>query len=342
MALKKKRLSLKDIARELGVSTATVSLAINNNPLVAEKTRQLVQAKVKELGYVYNRGAASLITGKSGMIGLAVHDFTNPYFTEICANVEAVFAQGNRLPLLCNSRESLEQQTLFINALIEQNADGLLLCPVVGSDMSALQPLLNSELPTVLVTRNIDGAEMDFVGNDERLSIRMATEHLLKLGHTRIAFVGGQIEAKAAQDRNSGYRDALEAAGIEVDNSLIFACDNQSVAAENLLPNILQIDSPPTAIVGFSDVIALGLLSGLLSRQLEPGKDIALVGCDNIEESSRYYSQLTTVHVQKDAIGATAAEFLLQRLADPSLPQRQQLFTPELIVRRSCGAYLQP
>lgn len=340
MALKKKRLNLKDVARELGVSTATVSLAINNNPLVAEKTRLLVQAKVKELGYVYNRGAASLITGKSGMIGLAVHDFTNPYFTGVCASVEAALTQENRLSLLCNSRESLDQQALFINALIEQNADGLLLCPVVGTDAAALQPLLNSELPTVLVTRQVEDVDMDFVGNDERLSMRIATEHLLGLGHTRIAFVGGQLDAKAAKDRHSGYLDALQAAGLTLDDELIVACDNQSAAAEKVLKDVLAISSPPTAIIGFSDLIALGLLSGLLKMGLEPGKDIALVGCDNIEESSRQYTQLTTVNVQKRAIGATAAQFLLQRLANPSLPQQTKQFAPELIVRRTCGAYL--
>lgn len=337
---KKKHLTLKDIARELGVSTATVSLSINNSALVAEKTRLLVQAKIKEVGYVYNRRAASLITGKSGMVGLAVHDFTNPYFTEVCASAEKTLAQEGRMSLLCNSHESLQQQERFINALIEHNSDGLLLCPVVGTRLEELKPLLTRGLPTVLMTRDIEGANMDFVGNDERFSLHLATRHLINLGHTRIAFVGGNLDAKAAKDRRQGYLDALKLNGIQPDESLLFDCENSSSAAEMILPNVLAGTFPPTAIVGFSDLIALGILSGLIHSGLEPGRDIAVVGCDNISESSRYYSQLTTVNVQKSQIGEMAATFLFQRLLSPTMPAQRKIFESELVIRRSCGAYL--
>ncbi|REG79556.1 LacI family DNA-binding transcriptional regulator [Marinomonas pollencensis] len=337
--VQKKNLTLKDIAKELGVSTATVSLAINNSSLVAEKTRLLVLSKIKEVGYVYNRRAASLITGKSGMVGLAVHDFTNPYFTEVCASAEKTLAQEGRMSLLCNSHESLPLQERFINALIEHNSDGLLLCPVVGTEVEQLQPLLTRGLPTVLVTRDVDGANMDFVGNDERFSFHLATRHLINLGHKRIAFIGGALDAKAARDRRSGYVDALKLNGLPVDERLLFDCDNHSEAAEKILPEVLSIESPPTAIVGFSDLIALGVLSALIALGLEPGKDIAVVGCDNIAESSRHYSQLTTVNVQKSQIGQMAASFLFQRLQNPHMPPQRKIFESELIVRRSCGAY---
>ncbi|MFT2111691.1 LacI family DNA-binding transcriptional regulator [Marinomonas sp. 2405UD68-3] len=338
--VQKKHLTLKDIAQDLGVSTATVSLSINNSPLVAEKTRLLVQAKIKEVGYVYNRRAASLITGKSGMVGLAIHDFTNPYFTEVCASAEKMLAQEGRMSLLCNSYESLGQQERFINALIEHNSDGLLLCPVVGTSLEQLQPLITRGLPTVLVTRDVDGSNMDFVGNDERYSLHLATRHLINLGHKRIAFIGGHIDAKAAKERRLGYTDALRLNGLVVDEGLMFDCENNSDAAERVLPQVLNVDSPPTAIVGFSDLIALGAISGLISMGLEPGKDVAVIGCDNISESRRHYSQLTTVNVQKSKIGEMAASFLFQRLLDPSMPPRRTIFESELIVRRSCGAYL--
>jgi LacI family transcriptional regulator len=338
--VQKKHLTLKDIAKQLGVSTATVSLSINNNPLVAEKTRLLVQQKIKEVGYVYNRRAASLITGKSGMVGLAVHDFTNPYFTEVCASAEKTLSEKGRMSLLCNSYENIEQQERFINALIEHNSDGLLLCPVVGTGMDALRPLLARGLPTVLVTRDIDGSNMDFVGNDERFSLHLATRHLLSLGHKRVAFIGGHIDAKPAKERRLGYVDAIKLHGLPLDESLMFDCENKSEAAEALLPSVLSMESPPTAIVGFSDLIALGVLSALIRLGLEPGKDIAVVGCDNIAESNRHYTQLTTINVQKSLIGQMAATFLFQRLADPYMPPQRKIFDSELIIRRSCGAYL--
>ncbi|MGJ8648667.1 MAG: LacI family DNA-binding transcriptional regulator [Marinomonas colpomeniae] len=338
--VQKKYLTLKDIAQELGVSTATVSLSINNSSLVAEKTRLLVLAKIKEVGYVYNRRAASLITGKSGMVGLAVHDFTNPYFTEVCASAEKTLAQEGRMSLLCNSHESLSQQKRFINALIEHNSDGLLLCPVVGTKLDELQPLLVRGLPTVLMTRDVEGSNMDFVGSDERYSMHLATRHLINLGHKRIAFVGGNLDASAAKDRRLGYLDALKLNDLPVDENLIFDCENTSLAAEKLLPSVLSMDSAPTAIVGFSDLIALGILSGLIDLGLEPGKDIAVVGCDNISESSRHYSQLTTINVQKPQIGHMAATFLFQRLLNPQMPTQRKIFESELVIRRSCGAYL--
>ncbi|WP_460752624.1 LacI family DNA-binding transcriptional regulator [Marinomonas epiphytica] len=336
----KKNLTLKDIAKELGVSTATVSLSINNSPLVAEKTRLQVQAKIKEVGYVYNRRAASLITGKSGMVGLAVHDFTNPYFTQVCASVEKTIAEQGKMSLLCNSHESLALQERFMSALVEHNSDGLLLCPVVGTKIEDLEPIITRGLPTVLVTRDIAGANMDFVGNDEVQSMMMATQHLIDLGHKQIAFIGGGLDAKPAYDRRYGYTKALIDNGLEVDQARLFDCENSSEAAEDMLDSVLSSPVPITAIVGFSDLIALGVMSGLIQRGLEPGKDIAVVGCDGISESSRHYSQLTTINVQKSLIGETAADFLFRRLADPTMPPQRKVFTSELLVRRSCGAYL--
>ena len=335
-----RQITLKDIAKQLGISTATVSLSINKNPLVAAKTREKVLAKIEEVGYVYNRRAASLITGESRMVGLAVHDITNPYFTEVCESIEKVLSQQGRMSLLCNSHESLKLQSRFINALVEHNADGLLLCPVAGSDLHALAAILKRGLPTVLVTRDIEGAEMDFVGNDERLSMRLATEHLLNLGHTRIAFVGGGIEAQAAFDRRAGYIEALEDSNLADKTALFFNCENNPASGQEVVETILNSDNRPTAIVGFSDQIALGVISGLLEQGLKPGVDMAVVGCDNISESSRAYTQLTTINIHKSRIGQVAAEFLFNRLKDPDLPIQRKVFAPELIIRKTCGSHL--
>jgi len=196
-----KNITLSDIAKTLGVSKATVSLAINNDSRVAEKTRRKILSKVEELGYVYNRGAAGLSTGQSNTVGIAVHDITNPYFTEVCAESEAILSQNNKLAFLCNTHESLENQERFIKALVEHRADGLIMSPVDGTDLRALDPIFSRKLPTVIIARYVEGAKLDFVGNDGILAFRKVTSHLINLGHTRIAMVGGGQQTTVARNQ---------------------------------------------------------------------------------------------------------------------------------------------
>lgn len=335
-----KKVTLKDIADTLGISKATVSLCINESPLVATKTRQRVMEKIEQLGYVYNRRAASLATGETNTVGLAVHDITSPYFTHICAGVEKVLSQNGRMSFLCNSNESLERQRYFIDTLIEHNADGILLCPAAGTTAEMLKSLLKQKLPAVLITREIEGVSLDFVGNDERLSMHMATRHLINLGHTRIAFLGGNYDSNVARERRAGFTDAMKLNGIKQPTDWLFDCDNTEKAGEKMIAKMLKLERPPTAVVGFSDRVALGVISGLIGMELKPGKDIAVVGCDDIDESSRSYAQLTTMRIHKARIGQVAADFLIQRLKNPELPRQRMIFEPELIIRSSCGSQL--
>ncbi|NNK14014.1 MAG: LacI family DNA-binding transcriptional regulator [Desulfofustis sp.] len=331
---------LSDIAAALGISKATVSLAINNNPKVSEKTRQKVLKKIKELGYVYNRGAAGLSTGKSNTIGLAVHNLSNPYFTKVCSAVESVLSDKGRMPFLCNTHESLDLQKKFIEALIEHRADGLLLCPADQTTIDDLQPLFTRNLATVLIARDIEEAPLDFVGNDGRKALKLVSEHLIKLGHRRIAMIGGGQHTSVSISRRAGFLSALESHEIPLDESLVVDCETSPAGGEAAIVEVINSPDPPTAVVCFSDLIALGVLSGLHHRSYVPGKDMAVVGCDDIEEASRGYVQLTTARIQKSAIGKKSAEMLLERIAVPTLPPRRILLEPELIVRKTCGSRL--
>ncbi len=333
-----RNLRLSDIAAALGVSKATVSLAINNNPKVSEKTRQKVLKKIKELGYVYNRGAAGLSTGTSNTIGLAVHNLSNPYFTEVCSAVESVFSDKGRMPFLCNTHESLDLQKKFIEALIEHRADGLLLCPTEKTSIDNLRPLFSQNLATVLIARDIEEAPLDFVGNDDRLAFKLATEHLINMGHRRLAIIGGGQQTSVSKNRRAGFFSALEAHGIPLDESLVIDCETSPAGGEDAITGLLNYSEPPTAVVCFTDLVALGVLSRLHYRNYVPGKDLAVVSCDDIEEASRGYVQLTTVHVQKSEIGRKGAEMLLERIADPTLPPRRLLLQPEIIIRKTCGS----
>jgi LacI family transcriptional regulator, galactose operon repressor len=335
---KSRNITLNDVARELSVSKATVSLAINGSPLVAKKTRQKILHKIEELGYVYNRGAAGLSTGKTQIIGLAVHDITNPYFSEVCAAIESILSQNQRMSFLCNTSESLERQRRFFTTLVEHGADGMILCPAAGTDMGSLQPLIRRGIPTVLLTRDVEGVELDFVGNDDTLSLKLVTDHLIRLGHRRIAMLGGGQQTSTSEKRRTGYFLAMQENGISVDPALVVDCDTNPPAAEKATRRILARNDRPSAIVSYTDQVALGAISGLFSMGLKPGKDIAVAGCDDIPEAGRAYVQLTTARIQKWAIGETAANLLIKRVSNPDLPLQRVILAPQLIIRNSCGS----
>lgn len=331
-------ITLSDIAKVLGVSKSTVSLAINNDPRVAEKTRRKVINKIDELGYVYNRSAAGLTTGRTNTIGIAVHDLPNPYFAEVCSAIESVLGSNDRLSFLCNTGESIERQKKFIEGLIEHGADGLILCPAINTDFDSLKLIFDRRLPTVLIVRDIEGALLDFIGNDDPLAAKLATEHLINLGHVRIAMIGGGYQTSSARNRRSGFYSTMNNHNIPIDPTLVIDCDASPEGGEEGIRKVLNSASPPTAAVCLTDLVALGVLSELHHMGLFPGKDVAVASCDDINEASRGYTRLTTARIKKKEIGDSAAKLLLERIAAPQLPLKRILFKPELIIRKSCGS----
>jgi len=336
--MKPRNITLNDIAISLGVSKATVSLAINGDSRVADKTRRKILCKIEELGYVYNRGAAGLSTGQSNTIGLAVHDITNPYFAEVCAECEAILSHNNKLAFLCNTRESLDHQEKFIQALIEHQAEGLILSPAEGTTLQSLKSIFVRKLPTVMIARYIEGAKLDFVGNDGILAFETVTEHLIKQGHSRIAMIGGGQQTTVSQHRRTGFFNALQKHDIEIDHSLIMNCSTSPKGGEEAINYLLGHNRPPTAVVCFTDLVAVGVLSSLYRKGLTPGRDLAVASCDDIEEADRGYAQLTTMKTRKGEIGRKAAELLIRRINEPKAPVKHLHLKSELVIRKSCGA----
>lgn len=332
------KVTLRDIAEALDVSKATVSLAINGSSLVAEKTKRRVFEKIEELGYVYNRGAAGLSTGETHTVGLAIHDITNPYFSQVCAAIEEVLSRHGRMAFLCNTDETLDRQSRFIAALGEHNADGLILCPAAGTTAEDLAPLRKRGLPVVLIARDIPEAELDFVGNDDEKALRLATDHLIGLGHRRIAMLGGNDKTSAGRLRRAGFLAAMKAAGLTVDPRLAIDCEISPDGGSRALHAVMNMDDPPTAITCFTDLIALGALSALHERGMTPGDDVAVMGCDGIAEGARAYAQLSTVDIRKAEIGRIGGEMLMRRLSDPDRPIQRDIEEPSLVIRASCGA----
>lgn len=330
--------TLLDVARHVGVSRATVSLVLRESPLVAGATRERVQAGFAALGYVYNRRAASLRSRQTHTVGIVVNDITNPYFATLIRSVEATLGRRGFIAFLSNSDESVERQTWFLEVAREHDIDGIVVCPAEKTAAADFRRVLGWGIPCVFASRFVAGLDVDYVGPDNRGGMRLATSHLVALGHRRIALIGGNLRSSTGADRQAGYLAALRAAGIRPDASLIVPARLTREDGRRIVADLLAAKRPPTAAVCGNDIVAFGVMLGLRAAGLEPGRDFAVMGFDDIPEASLWVPPLSTVQVRQDAIGEAAADLLLERLADPAKPVARVVIEPTLVIRSSCGA----
>ena len=238
------RVTLMDVARHCGVSRATVSLVLNDSPLVAAKTRDRVRQAMTELSYVYNRAAASLRTQHSDAIGVVLTNITNPYFAEFATGVQDVLTSRETVPLLAVSGEDRELQGRLVRSLVERNVDGIVLLPAHGTTTDDLPDLLGT--PLVLMARRLNGVDADYVGAQNREGGYAAAEHLWSHGCRRIAFVGGYTDSSARQERAGGVAELLHDHGLTLTSDRSAVCEpsrpQAREAALGLLSNDPEID----------------------------------------------------------------------------------------------------
>lgn len=331
------RVTLHDLAIHAGVSRATVSLVLRKSPLVAEKTRLKVLESCRVLGYVYNRGAANLRTQHTHTIGVSINEITNPYFTELTAAIQRSFLDLGRTVFIANSDEDPARQDQFIATMREYNADGLAICPAQGTSRETLRRLKEQGVACVLISRDIAGSGLDYAGHANQAGMRMATDHLIGLGHRRIAMIGGNDLVSTGAERRAGYRQALTDHGIAIDPDLIQPGPaTRSFGAQTVKALLAQPD-PPTAAVCFNDVIAFGVMLGLRQIGQEPGRDFAVMGYDDLAEAELWMPALSTVEIDSVGIGHAAAKLLLERIEDPDAPARRVVLQPKLMLRESSG-----
>lgn len=327
--------TLSTIADHLGVSTATVSLALRDSPLVATATREKIKKAAVDLGYIYNRRAASLRTSRSGIIGVVVHDIMNPFFAEILKAIEEELGNSRRTFLLCNHHDDLAIQTDFINTLQQFGADGVILSPAIGTLAANIDAIEENGLPVVMIARWVDGASAPVFRGDDRLGIHMATSHLVHLGHRRIAFIGGRRETSTGRDRREGYLSAMHDAGIVPELAWQIGSDSTRKAGYDSVRQLIADGVIPTGIVCFNDLVAIGVMSGLRSLGLEPGTDISVTGYDDISEAEIAAPALTTVWNGQQEVGRLAARAIIATISGEDVPREKILIAPQLRVRES-------
>jgi LacI family transcriptional regulator len=332
------RATLVDIANLAGVSKATVSLVLRNSPTIPKRTHERVHEAAKSLGYVYNRGAASLRSTETRLVAMAVNDLTNPYFAEIVASIEDALTEQNRIVLMCNSDESIARQRAFVEAVREYNVGGLLIVPATGTSAAFIDLLREWRLPCVCVSRAVPGAQVDLVQADHRSGMIAAMNHLLELGHRRIGMLGLNENISTGRLRFEGYCHALAQAGIPIEPRLVLSGPATRDTGMSQLLALLDLPEPPSAVVCFNDVVAFGAMLGLRARDLTPGRDFSVIGFDDIAEATLWRPALTSIAVARNVVGRTAAQLLLKRIADFERPVETVLLPTELIVRETTGA----
>lgn len=332
------KIKLSTIAEALGVSTATVSLALRDSPLVADQTRERIKEHARAIGYIYNRRAASLRTSRSGILGVVVHDIMNPFFAEILRSIETELDRSRQTFLLSNHYDQLEKQRNFIDTLLQLGADGVIMSPAIGTPASDIRMCEENGMPVVLIARTVEGAEVPVFRGDDAYGVGLATDHLISLGHTRIAMVGGTDTTSTGRDRYRGYVVAMERAGLPVRPEWRIPGPRTKQAGFDVTQKFLSLGV--SAAVCWNDLTAIGLMNGIARAGLRPGIDISVTGYDDLEEAAIATPALTTVWNGQREVGRRAAKALLNRLNGVPAPAVQELITPELHVRQSTSAFV--
>lgn len=313
---KKSRATILDVAKAAGVSKSTVSLVLQNNPVVKPSTREKVEKTIAELGYVYNRDAANLRNRSSNIVGLLIHDLTNPFFAELYVGLEKTLANSGHIALLSNTAENPEVQLKNFQAMTEHNTAGFIICPALGTDEAFVERLEQQNIPVVSIMRPMPGKQQpfDLIHADNLEGTFVATTHLIEQGYRNIAFIGGH-DTQVSKDRVKGYKRALKKAGLEYNEQLHYRCppnrSNGELAVRKLLNRTdLSID----ACVCYNDLVALGALWGLSDLGIQVGKNFGVVGFDNVAAAGYTNPPLTSVATNPQDIGMTAAKMLLEKI----------------------------
>ncbi|HIC89411.1 MAG TPA: LacI family transcriptional regulator [Anaerolineae bacterium] len=334
-----RHVTIEDVARAAGVSRQTVSRAIRNRGEISEATRERVLRVAEELGYRPSSIARGLATQHTQTLGLVVLDIANPFFARIARGAgDVAYAHGYNL-FLCNTDEDVSREEMAIRSLEEQRVDGILLCSSRLSD-ETLQRVAARYYPLVLVNRTLNNERVGMVVVDGVLSGKQATQHLLSLGHRIIGFLAGPSTSRSGQERLTGFRQALAAAEIPLDEKLVVETTPDAEGGYTAAKHLLQARPDITALIAYNDLVAVGTLQACadLGRRVPEG--ISIVGFDDVPLASLVTPPLTTVRIPKYQLGATAVQMLLSMMGgQPPLPQRIVVET-ELIIRGTTGPCL--
>jgi LacI family transcriptional regulator len=329
--------TLRDVAKRAGVSAMTVSRVINGSAAVDPETQRAVESAILELDYVPNRVARGLVSQKTKTIGLIVPDVVNPFFAPVVRGAETTARKAGYRVLLCNSEADLRLEREYISDLVEHRVDGLLLAPASDRSRVALLPLMRSKFPIVLLDRSLPEIDCDVVVSDSIAGGRKLTEHLIKVGHRRIAHFTDSDDVSTGRDRLQGYRDALQATGIPYSEDLVFRTTVDRIGGYRAAQQMLALDPLPTAIFTVNNMTVVGAMEALRERGLKVPQDMGLVCYDDVEHLAVLSPFLTVMDQPAETFGTLGAQLLFERMSGKAgARSRRIVLQADLVVRDSC------
>ena len=336
------RITVKSIAREANVSVTTVSLALDGKGAsrVSQATRERILEIADRLNYRPNLLARSLVTKRTQSIGLVVTSLANPVYAEVAEDIIDQAADNGYGVLIC-SVGGREDEQLLIGELIDRGVDGLIICSSSRADPMVLE-LAESDIPFVLTCRGVDqdpeAPKVDFIGVDDRRGGYLAVEHLIGLGHRRLALIAGPQEISTGHQRLIGARAAMRDHGLDLPDRRIAYGNYTRRSGREAALTILRATDRPTAVFVANDHMAMGVLDAARELSLNVPEDLAVIGYDNMEMTNLPGVDLTTISQKREIWGRLAVDRLIAKIeSNNRIEPEVNFLDPLLIIRRSCG-----
>jgi DNA-binding LacI/PurR family transcriptional regulator len=336
----KKNITIYDISKAADVSPGTISRYINGVGVPRESTRIRIEKALQEYEYSPNRSARALRSKKNNVICLAVPETNNPFFFKMIEAVESDLKHAGYSLMIYHTHGEISEELNILSLMNESIADGLILINFnytaehFEKFKTASYPLVVSSLCISPYGGN-ETDSFDYVGIDVRNAAYLATEHLIRQGHKRIAFIGGNKNLVTFKERYEGYISALNAAGIPIEQDLCFFGDYDADAGYKAAEEILALHDRPTAVCAVSDVIAIGAIRSFRKHSISIPDNVAITGIDNIDFDEDMSPNLSSVRMKQDEVGQCAVRILLKRLRGDKSPRMKIIYQPELLIRGS-------
>lgn len=339
LQMKKGRVTITDLARELKIAPSTVSRALNDHPAIKRETKEAVQRLAQQWDYQPNFLALSLLRKRSNTIGVVVPEITSHFFSAIITGIQDVIAPSEYNIMICLTNESFEEETVIIKKLLKMQVDGVLVSPASATeDFDHFRALQKNGIPVVVFDRDCPGFEADKVLVDDYAGAFQAVQYLIQTGCKKIAHLGGPLNLSTTKHRLQGYLDALEEGNLPICKEHIAHVQGFS-HEDGLEPTMELLTSAnrPDAIFAMNDNIAISAMHVARKLGFEVPEDISIIGFDDEPHSSFFRPSLSTVWQPVYSLGMLSARIVLHRLKEEGAqkPFREEVFKPELMIRDS-------
>ncbi len=332
---------MKDIAKDLGVSKVTVSKVLNNHLDISPATRARVLQRVRELNYRPSLQARSLFTGQTLLAGLIVPDLVHAFFSEAAKSLSCILRHRGFGLLIADSNEDTELENEEIDQMLRRRVDMLIIASC-QNDPQCLRRVAEDNVPLILIDRRFESFKANFVGTDDVLVGEMATEHLIRIGCRKIAYIGGK-NVSTSEGRLKGYKNALRRHGIKAPTSYVISREHGDesgdITGKAAMEDLLKLRSRPDAVFCYNDPAAIGAINAIIAAGFRIPQDIAVIGAGNIRYSESLRVPLSSIDVSSKVLGEQAGNLALELISKlHKMRPKSIIIKPKLIVRESTAS----